>query len=196
MGNLNNIRRERFCHAICQNKTAAEAYRLAGYKAATQHTAEANGHRLMRNDEVFRRIVELRAPIIAEMELTTTTILRRLATIAHGDLGDVMVWGPNYVHAVPSDQLTPEQRFMIAEIKQLPEGSVVVRLRDPVPALKLLGNHMGLFSGESATPPASGKTCDSTLVYVDTPPPETAEQWEARQRRRLEALGQKIPSSE
>jgi hypothetical protein len=41
-----------------------------------------------------------------------------------------MVWGPNYVHAVPSDQLTPEQRFMIAEIKQLPEGSVVVRLRD------------------------------------------------------------------
>ena len=194
---LSNIRHERFCHAICQNKTAAEAYRLAGYKAATQHTAEANGHRLMRNDEIFRRVAELRAPIIAEMELTTTTILRRLAIIAHGDLGDVMVWGPNYVHAVPSDRLTREQRFMISEIKQLPDGSVVVKLRDPVPALKLLGNHMGMFSGECAAPPAGGNVSDNRpLIYVDAPPPETAEQWEARQRRRLEALGRETQPSE
>ena len=85
---LTNIRHERFCHAICQNKTAAEAYRLAGYKAATQHTAEANGHRLMRNDEVKNRVAELQAPILQKMEVTTTAILENLATIANGDPGD------------------------------------------------------------------------------------------------------------
>jgi hypothetical protein len=74
---------------------------------------------------------------------------------------------------------------MISEIKQLPDGSVVVKLRDPVPALKLLGNHMGMFSGESATPPAGASTSDSKpLVYVDRGPPETMEQREARMHRR------------
>jgi hypothetical protein len=75
-----------------------------------------------------------------------------------------------------------------------------VVLATPVPALRLLGLHRGLFSGESSAPPA-GETIinndNTTLVYVDAPHrSETPEQWEARQRRRLEALGQKIPSSE
>ena len=34
------------------------------------------------------------------------------------------------------------------------------------------------------------------LIYVDHPPHETIEQWEARQRRRLEALGRRTASSE
>lgn len=192
---LSNIRHERFCHAICQNKTAAEAYRFAGYKTATQHTAEANGHRLMRNDEVKNRVAELQAPILQKMEITTTAILENLATIANGDPGDVMVWGPNYMHAVPSERLTRQQRYTIQEIKRQADGSVSVRLRDPIPALRLLSLHRGLFNGESAEPPTpTGDT--PPLVYVDRPPDETAEQWEARQRRRLEALGRKTSSSE
>ena len=185
---LSNIRHERFCHAICQNKTAAEAYRLAGYKAATQHTAEANGHRLMRNDEVKNRVAELQAPILQKMEVTTTAILENLATLANGDLGDVMVWGPNYMYAVPSERLTKQQRYMIQEIKRQADGSVSVKLRDPMPALRLLGLHRGLFSGESTATPAGDTIVNndnSSLVYVDRPPDETAEQWEARQRRRL-----------
>ena len=150
MGTLNNIRHERFCHAICQNKTAAEAYRLAGYKTTTKHSAEAAGHRLLNYvEEVKSRVAELQAPIIQKMEITATAILENLATIANGDPGDVMVWGPNYMHAVPSERLTKQQRYMIQEIKRQADGSVSVKLRDPMPALRLLGLHRGLFSGES-----------------------------------------------
>lgn len=52
----------------------------------------------------------------------------------------------------------------------------------------LLGAHMGLFSGEVAAAPSGDTVINNdnrTVVYVDRPPDETAEQWEARQRRRL-----------
>ena len=54
--------------------------------------------------------------------------------------------------------------------------------------MSLCGEHRGLFSGESTASPAGDTIINndnSTLVYVDRPPDETAQQWEARQRRRL-----------
>ena len=182
---LSNIRHERFCHAICQNKTAAEA--RTGWRATRRQPStrrRRTGHRLMRNDEVKNRVAELQAPILQKMEVTTTArSWSNLVTLANGDLGDVMVWGPNYMYAVPSERLTKQQRYMIQEIKRQADGSVSVKLRDPMPALRLLGLHRGLFSGESTATPAGDTIINndnSTLVYVDRPPDETAEQWEAK----------------
>ena len=70
MADLKNIRRERFCHLIVQGKPASVAYVEAGYKASTPHSAEANGSALMRSHDVQSRIVELKAPIVKELQLS------------------------------------------------------------------------------------------------------------------------------
>ena len=120
------------------------------------------------------------------MQLTTTTILGRLRAIAEADIRKVMKWSARSIKAVSSSKLTADQAAAVSEVRKLPDGTVVVKLRDPVPALRLLGAHMGLFSGEVAAAPSGDTVINNdnrTLVYVDRPPDETAEQWEARQRK-------------
>lgn len=59
-----NQKYEAFCVAFVNNgDNAAEAYRAAGYKARTQHSAEASASRLLKNAEVNARIAELKAKI-------------------------------------------------------------------------------------------------------------------------------------
>lgn len=186
MPELKNLRREKFCHLVVQGKPATIAYKEAGYKVSNERSAEVCGSRLLSYAEVESRIDELRAPIVQELQLTTTSILGRLRAIAEADIGKLMSWGKKGVQVVESKTLTPDQRAAVQEVKIMGDGSITLKLRDPVPALRLLGHHMGLFSGEVASPAGDTIINDNrTLVYVDHPPHETAEQWEARQRRRL-----------
>lgn len=185
-GPLNNHRREKFCHLIARGEISdAQAYEQAGFKARG-HAAETNASKLKMTEEIVSRVGELRAPVLAEMEITTTKTIRRLAAIAFGDIGEVMRWGPKSVRVKPSEKLTPEQRAMIKEIKLHSSGAVTVTLRDPVQALRLLGLHQGLFAEEgSALTTTVNNDNRTTLVFVDRPPNETLEQWNARRGREL-----------
>jgi hypothetical protein len=189
MPELKNLRREKFAHLIVQGMPATKAYVEAGFTAKNERTAEACSSRLLSSDIVKDRIAELRAPVMQQLQLTTTAILDRLVAIGMADVGDLMKWDKKGVRVVDSKTLSQQQRAAISEVKVLGDGTVAIKLRDPVPALRLLGHHMGLFSGEVSAPVAGDTTVinndNRTVVYVDRPPDETAEQWEARQRTRL-----------
>jgi hypothetical protein len=77
---LPNQRHERFAQEVAQGKSAGEAYRLAGYRAAN-HSAETAGPRLLKNVEVQQRIVELQQKVARKAEITLESLLREAADI-------------------------------------------------------------------------------------------------------------------
>jgi len=86
MPGLRNVRHERFAQEVAQGKSAGEAYRLAGYRAAN-HSAETAGPRLLKNVQVQRRIVQLRQKVARKAEITLESLLheaetQRLAALA------------------------------------------------------------------------------------------------------------------
>ena len=59
MARLSNIRQEAFCQAYSKSGNATEAYKAAGYKCKSDDAARANAARLLANDNVRSRLVEL-----------------------------------------------------------------------------------------------------------------------------------------
>jgi len=74
MPSLKNARHERFAEQIAQGKSAAEAYRLAGYRAANK-SAETAGPRLFRNVQIQQRVVELQQKVARKAEITLESLL-------------------------------------------------------------------------------------------------------------------------
>ena len=77
---LANQRHERFAQEVAQGKTAGEAYRLAGYRAAN-HSAETAGPRLLKNVQIQQRIVQLQQKVARKAEITLESLLREAAEI-------------------------------------------------------------------------------------------------------------------
>jgi phage terminase small subunit len=71
---LSNQRHERFAQEIAQGKSAAEAYCLAGYRAADK-SAETAGPRLFRNVQIQQRVIELQQKVARKAEITLESLL-------------------------------------------------------------------------------------------------------------------------
>ena len=80
MPGLKNVRHERFAQEVAQGKSAGEAYRLAGYRAAN-HSAETAGPRLLKNVQIQQRIVQLQQKVARKAEITLESLLREAAEI-------------------------------------------------------------------------------------------------------------------
>ena len=72
----------RFADFILQGKNQRDAYRLAGYKCATEEVADANASRLISNAKVAEYLEAKRSKVAAKVELTTEHFARRLERIA------------------------------------------------------------------------------------------------------------------
>lgn len=72
----------RFCDFILQGKNQRDAYRLAGYKCATEEVADANASRLIGNAKVSAYLEAKRTKVAAKVELTVEHFARRLERIA------------------------------------------------------------------------------------------------------------------
>jgi phage terminase small subunit len=74
MPGLKNVRHERFAQEVAQGKSAGEAYRLAGFRAAN-HSAETAGPRLLKNVQIQQRVVELQQKVARRAEITLESLL-------------------------------------------------------------------------------------------------------------------------
>lgn len=72
----------RFADFILQGKNQRDAYRLAGYKTATDEATDANASRLLSNAKVEAYLIAKRQKVAAKVELTTEHFARRLERIA------------------------------------------------------------------------------------------------------------------
>src|SRR3954447_19481227 len=140
-----NDRQARFVAEYLVDLNATRAAIRAGYSARTAYSA---GERLLRNVEVGAAIAEAQAARSRRTEVTADRVVLELARVAFGDPRRVMSWGPGGVRLRPSAELADEEAAIVAEVGETTTkegGSLRVKTVDKLGALRLLGQHLGLF---------------------------------------------------
>lgn len=159
MPKLDNDRHERFCNEYIKDLNATKAY-MRTYPDAKLQTADANGSKLLGNTRLSDRVAELQEARAKRTQITQDKIIQQLANIAFAELGLVCTWDETKgLELINSNDLSPEQRAGIESIETTPisdgDGGLLghrrkVQLGDRVQALKLLGQHLGMYNGSGA----------------------------------------------
>src|SRR4051812_24518347 len=170
-----NDRQRRFVEHYLVDLNATQAAIRAGYSAAT---ANQIGARLLANVKVAAALAEAQAARSKRTEVTQDRVLLELARVAFGDPRRVMSWGPGGVRLRPSAELADEEAAIVAEVGETTTkdgGSLRVKTVDKLGALRLLGQHLGMF-GEGrvavtvATAPAAAELQAVLLRVLDRHP--------------------------
>jgi phage terminase small subunit len=157
-----SAKQARFVEEYLLDANVREAARRAGYN-------ELVGYRLMRRPEVAQAIRRDQDARAVRLQISADRIIAELAAIAFSDITQVMDWGPGAPAAgdgeadagAPggsegyqlrrSDMLAPETAAAISEFHRYSHGALRVRMHDKLPALLLLGRHVGLFGPGAVT---------------------------------------------
>lgn len=156
---LKNQRHEAFAQALALNKTADEAYQIAGYKP-NRH----NASRLKTKETISARVAAIQQRGADRAEITIENVARELAKIGFADIRKAVKWGADHrtfidgadgerimtngVTLVESDDLDDATAAAISEVSQTKDG-VKVKLHDKRAALVDLGRHLGMFKPET-----------------------------------------------
>lgn len=138
-------KQQRFVDEYLVDLNATQAAIRAGY---SKKTANEQGARLLANVSVQGAIAERMKARQERVEITQDRVLAELAKIAFGDQRAVMEWGPTGVKLLDSKTLTDDQAAMVAEVSETVTaagGTLKLKTHDKVGALKLLGEHLGMF---------------------------------------------------
>lgn len=138
-------KQQRFVEEYLVDLNATQAAIRAGYSAKT---AASQGERLLRNVEIQAAIQAAMKARQERTEITQDRVLAELAKIAFGDQRAVMEWGPSGVKLRDSKDLTDDQAAIVAEVSEsvtAAGGTLKLKTHDKVGALKLLGEHLGMF---------------------------------------------------
>lgn len=136
---------------------AAQAAIAAGY---AKRSAKVTACKMLTNANLQAALAYAREKMMSSLEINEDNILRRLATLAFSRLTDVCNWDEDgNVTFTPSAELPEDLRAAVCAIKKrsLPSGVVEteIRMKDNLPALIKLGEHLGLF----------GKKVDATVNH-------------------------------
>lgn len=126
---------------------ATQAAIRAGY---SEKTANEQGARLLANVSVQQAIQRAMQKRSDRLEITQDRVIQELASIAFSDATAVarIVDDGTRVELTDTDRLTADQRAAIAGIKEGKFG-IEVRMHDKLGALVKLGEHLGMFRGDS-----------------------------------------------
>ena len=86
-------------------------------------------------------------------------MIERLKAIGFADLSVYMRWGPTGLDLVDSSELSEGQRAAIESLRVTKAG-FVLKLRDSIRALELLGKHLGVFEEKVQLSVGLGETFD------------------------------------
>jgi len=154
-------RQERFVEEYLRDLNATQAAIRSGYST---RTANEQGARLLANASVAEAVARAKAERSARLGLTQDRVLEELAAVAFARLGDYAEWGPGSFalaesHAKDADGSRREavdtravQQVTVKEVTIPTEhGEIVkveqgIKLHDKLAALKLLGQHIGMFA--------------------------------------------------
>ena len=152
-----NPRQARFVEEYLIDLNATQAAIRAGYSA---RTANEQGSRLLANASVADAVARAKAERSARIGLTADRVLEELAAVAFARMPDYADWGSGRQMGLkPSDGLTDQQAAAVAQvvetekyIKSLGKGEELmsrersIKLHDKLGSLKLLGQHIGMFT--------------------------------------------------
>lgn len=150
-------RQERFVEEYLRDLNATQAAIRSGYSA---RTANEQGARLLANASVAEAVARAKADRSARLGLTQDRVLQELAAVAFARMPDFAEWGDDsQISLKPSDGLTDDQAAAVAQVtetekfiksvdrgEQLMSRERSIKLHDKLAALKLLGQHIGMFA--------------------------------------------------
>lgn len=138
-------KQQRFVDEYLVDLNATQAAIRAGYSA--KRAAEI-AYQLLQKTTVQAAIAERMKARQERTEITQDRVLAELAKIAFSDQRAVMEWGPSGVKLRDSKALTDCQAAIVAEVSEsvtAAGGTLKLKTHDKVGALKLLGEHLGMF---------------------------------------------------
>lgn len=138
-------KQQRFVEEYLVDLNATQAAIRAGY---SPKTAGQIGERLLKKVEIQQALAERMKARQERTEISQDRVLAELAKIAFGDQRAVMEWGPSGVKLRDSKSLTDDQAAMVAEVSESVTAAgrtLKLKTHDKVGALKLLGEHLGMF---------------------------------------------------
>lgn len=167
-----NARRARFVREYLIDLNATRAAIRAGYSPATAGQA---GDRLLKNVEVSAAIAAAEQARAERVGIEADRVLEELAAVGFAKLSEVAEWDDERFSLKPSSEIDARP---VLEVKQkrrvlvTEEGEQIlseergIKLHDKIQALKLLGQHLGMFR-ESGLPEGGLKVI---VEYADRPP--------------------------
>lgn len=161
-----SFKQQRFVDEYLIDLNASAAYKRAGYKGKGQ-TAASSAARMLRNVDVAEAIAARQRRLANKLEISVTRVLTELARIGFSDMRRVATFGPTGVTLATSDSLDPDDAAAVESVSQTVSvggGSIKVKLHNKVQALKLLGDHLGLFNtegGQATTAPPNAEASPS-----------------------------------
>ena len=161
-----NDRQCRFVAEYLVDLNATQAAVRAGYSARTARTQAAD---LLTNPNIAAAIVEAQAARSRRTEVTADRVVLELARVAFGDPRRVMSWGPGGVRLRPSAELADEEAAIVAEVGETTTkkgGSLRVKTVDKLGALRLLGQHLGMFGEGKVAVTVAGAPATAELQAV------------------------------
>ncbi len=150
-------RQERFVLEYLIDLNATQAAIRAGY---SPRSAEVEGSRLLRNAKVAEAVACAKAERSARLGLTADRVLQELAALGFARMPDYAEWGSDgQMKLRPSTELSEDEAAAIVQvvetekfIKSTGKGEMLmsrersVKIHDKVAPLKLLGQHIGMFT--------------------------------------------------
>ena len=140
-------KRRRFVEEYLIDLNATQAAIRAGFK---RRAAYSQGQRLLKDVEVTTAIHAAQQEQSARTQVTADRVIAELARIALLDPRRLYDWGPGGVSVKPSDTLDEDDARAVGEVSQTITkdggGTIRVKPADKVAALKLLGQHLGMFT--------------------------------------------------
>lgn len=132
---------------------ATQAAIRAGY---SKKTAYSMGQENLNKPEIQAAITEAKAKRIEAVQIDANRVILELAHLGLVDISQAVEFGPHGVTVKDSKELPEGVRRAISEVSQVETANgktVKVKFHDKVPALKLLGEHLGLFDDKAPPPP-------------------------------------------
>jgi phage terminase small subunit len=141
-------KQRRFVAEYIVDLNAAAAYRRAGYKVSSNAAASANAARLIAKDSIQTAIQTALADRAARTQTLADQVVRALVNIAFSDRSRIAEWDKDGVTFRKSTELTADEKMLVESCSQTITahgGTIRVELCNRLGALKMLGEHLGLF---------------------------------------------------
>jgi len=149
-----DIRRKRLVDEYLKDLDTYRAYRAAGYKGSKTSAWE-----VLRNPKVQAAIKEKQEVLRNKINLDTDDILRELMMIGFANMMDFAEWESGQISVKDSSTIPRCLTACISEISEsttrFGTSTVKLKLHPKLTALKMLGEHLGIFGkdGEGVDDP-------------------------------------------
>ncbi|HAM41630.1 MAG TPA: terminase small subunit [Candidatus Omnitrophica bacterium] len=142
---------ERFCQEYLIDLNATAAYKRAGYEPKNDNVAAAAASRLLGTVKIQARVAELQHARSQRVHITQDQVLQELAVLAFSDVGDYEINDLGNVECSEGAKvwvtraLSSVKRTVRRDEDRVEYVTTEFRLWDKPAALRMLGQHLGMF---------------------------------------------------